>query len=226
MPRPTATASRRRPALPLELRRSLGVVAVLAALTVAVLAVLVAGQSAAGRIDAWAYSAAQAGLPSVRPGALLIDLVGERHVMPVVIVVLAGLCLLLRHPRLAALAVAGPVVSAAGTTLLKPLVGRTINGGYLAYPSGHTAVATALAVVLGLLAVGVLRPGRVAGLLIIMAVAATAGIVMAWSQVSLNAHYATDTVGGFCSALAIVSAGGWLLDRIAELTSHEWVDKA
>lgn len=215
----TDTASRKRPALPVELRPSFAVVAILAALMVVVLWVLFAGKSGPDRVDQWAESAAQAALPSARTIALLIDLVGEPHILPVVVVALAGVCLVLGRRRLAALAVAGPVLSAAATTMLKPVVGRTINGGHLAYPSGHTAVATALGVVIGLLAVTILLPRGFVGLLIVFTTASTAGAAMAWAQVVLDMHYATDALGGFCSALAIVPAGAWLVDRIAERAS-------
>lgn len=156
------------------------------------------------------------GLFAARSVAVLIDLVGEPHVLPVVLAVLGGLCLASGHPRLAALAVAGPLVSGAGTTILKPVVGRTINGDHLAFPSGHTAVATAIALVVALLVIGLLRPGWVGAMLLFLTAAAVAGTAMAWSQVLLDAHYATDALGGFFSALAVVPATAWTLDRIAD----------
>jgi membrane-associated phospholipid phosphatase len=125
-------------------------------------------------------------------------------------------CLLLRRPRTAVLAVAGPGAAVAATRLLKPVVGRTIHGDWLAYPSGHTALATAVAVVLALLIIDLLRPARPAATLLVLTAAGTAGAAMGWAQTVLSYHYATDTVGGFCTALAIVPAAAWSIDRLAD----------
>jgi membrane-associated phospholipid phosphatase len=35
-------------------------------------------------------------------------------------------------------------------------------------------------------------------------VTVVAGLAMAWAQVLLNAHYPTDTLGGFCVTLTVV----------------------
>lgn len=133
----------------------------------------------------------------------------------VVAAVVAG-CLLLRSPRTAVLVVTGAGVTVVTTTLLKHLVGRTINGGYLSYPSGHTAFLTALALALALLATGRLGLGRTAGTLLVLAAALVAGAVMGWAQVALGAHYPTDVLGGWCTALALVPATAWLVDRTAD----------
>ena len=92
---------------------------------------------------------------------------------------------------------------------MKPLAGRTINGGFLSFPSGHTATATAFALVATLVVVS-RKPAR-AWLLAVVPVLAAG--VMAWVQVLLNAHYPTDTLGGFCAALAVVPAVAWVVDR-------------
>jgi membrane-associated phospholipid phosphatase len=42
---------------------------------------------------------------------------------------------------------------------------------------------------------------------------------MAWAQVLLNAHYPTDTLGGFCAALAVVPLVAWTIDRVADRKS-------
>lgn len=211
-----SVTSEQPPALPSPLRRPIGAVAVLAALVVAVLAVLYSGDAAPGRVDQWIQSAVQDWLPPAVTVALLIDFVGEPLGAAVLLTLLAAACLVLGRRRLAVVAVAGLGSAGVVTTVLKPAVGRTINGDYLAYPSGHTAAATALALVLALLAVDLLRTGRLVSVLLVLASAGAAGAAMAWSQVALGAHYPTDTVGGFCSALAAVSATAWLVDRIAD----------
>ena len=41
------------------------------------------------------------------------------------------------------------------------------------------------------------------------------GVVMAWSQVALGAHYATDTIGGIATAMAVVATVALLVDPAA-----------
>lgn len=192
------------PALPAALRKPIGTVAVLAALVVAVLAVQYSGDIAAGWLDRSAQTAVESLLPQPGRGALLIDSIGA----PLVAVVLAGLlaaaCLVLGRRRLAVVAIAGLGLTGVATTALKPLIDRTIHGGYLAYPSGHTAAATVLALLVALLAVDLLRAGRLPSVLLVLAGAGSAGAMMAWSQIALGAHYPTDTIGGFCTAMAVV----------------------
>lgn len=207
------------PAVPAPLRRPIAALAIAAALVGAALGVVYSGASTAGTVDQWAFDA----LPRARTLASLIDFVGEPLGMAVSVTLLAALCLLLGRRRLALLAGAAPGLSAVVTTVLKPVVGRTIHGDFLAYPSGHTAVATALGLVLALLAVDLFQLGRHASLLLVVTGAATAGVAMAWSQVTLGAHYPTDTLGGFCAALAVVPATAWLVDRIADLG---WIGSA
>lgn len=203
------------PALPPALRRPIGIMAVLAALVGAVLAARYSGDIAASWLDRWAQTAVESLLPQPGPGALLIDLVGEPLVTAVVAGLLAAACLALGRRRLAVVAVAGPGLTGVATTVLKPVIGRTIHGSYLAYPSGHTAAVTVLALVVMLLAVDLLRAGRLPGVLLILAGAGAGGATMAWSQVALGAHYPTDTIGGFCTAMAVVPATALLVDWFA-----------
>jgi undecaprenyl-diphosphatase len=44
---------------------------------------------------------------------------------------------------------------------------------------------------------------------------------MGWAQVTLGAHYPTDALGGWCTALAVVPATAWLVDR----TADRWSDR-
>lgn len=202
----------RPPALAPPLRRPMGVVAVLSGLVVAVLAIRYAGEAAASPLDLRAQLAVATLLPEAGTGALLIDFVGDPRATAVLAALLAVACLALGR-RL--VAVVGPTLTGVATTVLKPVIGRTINGGFLSYPSGHTAAATALALVVTLLAVDLLRAVRLSGVLLILAGAGTAGALMAWSQVALNAHYPTDAIGGFCAAMALVPGTALLVDRLA-----------
>ncbi|MFF0063886.1 phosphatase PAP2 family protein [Streptomyces sp. NPDC005279] len=204
--------------LPPSPRAWLGLIAALAALMVVVLGVLYAGHSEPGRVDRWII---QPTADSVRPPwrhvALAMDFLGEPAGSAMLVVTAVAGCLLLRRPRAAVLIVAGVVMTVATTTLLKSLVGRTIHGDdNLSYPSGHTAFFTALALVVALLATGRLGLGRTAGTSVVLAAALVAGAAMGWAQVALGAHYPTDVLGGWCTALAVIPATAWLVDRLAD----------
>ncbi|MGW1004276.1 phosphatase PAP2 family protein [Streptomyces sp. NPDC002520] len=204
-------------ALPPSLRVWLGPIAALAVLVVVALGVLYAGHSEPGRVDRWIIRpTADSVRPPWRHAALAMDFLGEPTGAATLVAAIVTACLLLRRPRTAVLVVAGAGVTVGTTTLLKSLVGRTIHGGHLSYPSGHTAFATALALVVALLATGRLGLGRTAGTSLVLAAALVAGAAMGWAQVALGAHYPTDVLGGWCTALAVVPATAWLVDRIAD----------
>ncbi|MEV0222451.1 phosphatase PAP2 family protein [Streptomyces sp. NPDC050704] len=204
--------------LPPSLRGWLGLIAALAALVVVVLGVLYAGHGESGRVDRWFI---QPTADSVRPPwrnvALATDFLAEPAGAVMLVVATVTGCLLLRRPRAAVFIVAGAGLTVAATMLLKPLVGRTIHGdGNLSYPSGHTAFVTALALMVALVATGRLGLGRTAGTLLVLAAALVAGAAMGWAQVALGAHYPTDVLGGWCTALAVTPATAWLVDRLAD----------
>ncbi|MFF3276709.1 phosphatase PAP2 family protein [Streptomyces chrestomyceticus] len=203
--------------LPPVLRAWLGAVAALATLTVVVLGVLYAGHSRPGTVDGWIFPpTADSVRPPWRGVALATDFLGEPGGAVVLMVAVVAGCLVLRCPRAAVSAVAGAGVAVGVATLLKFLVGRTIHGDNLSYPSGHTAFVTALALVMALLAAGRLGLGRSAGMLLVLAAAVVAGAAMGWAQVALGAHYPTDVLGGWCTALALTPATAWLVDRTAD----------
>lgn len=43
-----------------------------------------------------------------------------------------------------------------------------------------------------------------------------AGAAMGWAQVALGAHYPTDALGGWCTALAVTPAAARLVDRLVD----------
>jgi undecaprenyl-diphosphatase len=141
--------------------------------------------------------------------ALVIDWTGEPVGAGVVLLTLVIVFLRKGNRRAALLAVLGPGAAVVVTSGLKPLVGRTINDGFLSYPSGHTATATAFALVAVFFVIG-----RREGGYWLLSIPLLAAAVMAWAQVLLNAHYPTDTFGGFCAALAVVPAVAWAIDRL------------
>ncbi|MFD9358049.1 phosphatase PAP2 family protein [Streptomyces sp. NPDC060031] len=202
--------------LPPSLRAGLGLIAALAALMVGVLGILYAGHSRPGMVDVWIQSAVDGVRPPWRHVALAMDFMGEPAGAATLVVATVSGCLLLRRPRAAVLVVVGVGMAVGAATLLKHLVGRTIHGGYLSYPSGHTAFLTAFALVVALLATGRLGLVRTAGTLLVLAAALVAGAAMGWAQVALGAHYPTDVLGGWCTALAVIPATAWLVDRTAD----------
>ncbi|GGS24136.1 membrane protein [Streptomyces humidus] len=212
------------PALPLASRGWLGAVAGLAALVVVVLGVLYAGDGEPGRVDRWLVPpAADSVRPPWRHVALALDFLGEPLGSVLLVAAVVTGALSLRHPRAAVLTVAGAGAAVGVATLLKHLVERTIHGdGNLSYPSGHTAFATALALAVALPATGRLGLGRTAGASLVLGAALVAGAAMGWAQVALGAHYPTDVLGGWCTALAAVPATAWLVDRAADGTAARW----
>jgi membrane-associated phospholipid phosphatase len=197
------------------LRTPLLLAALVCGVVLVVLGITVADTATPGPWDAWARTTLLF-LPDGRDAALLIDGAGE----PIGAVVLCGLlavaCLAVRRGRLAVLAVVSQGVVGAVSILLKPVFGRTIHDGFLSYPSGHAAGATALAIVAALLVVTLLRVGRVVALVFVLVAVTTLGATAGAAQIWLYSHYATDTVGGSCLAVALVIPMAWLIDQVAE----------
>ncbi|GHE97584.1 membrane protein [Amycolatopsis deserti] len=203
--------------MPATVRRPLLVLAIPAAITVVVLAVHFAGTHAAGALDRWILDASGGAIPfpsQQRVTAKGLDFAGEPAGAALLVTALIALCLVLGHRRAAVLAVLGPGLSVAVTTLLKPVVGRTINGPHLSYPSGHTAVVTAMVLVFAFVLVDRLRLRTPAATAVVLYAAVTTGAAEAWAQYGMVVHYPTDTLGGFCVALAVVPTTAWLVDRV------------
>ncbi|WP_243639085.1 phosphatase PAP2 family protein [Streptacidiphilus pinicola] len=204
------------PALPASLRAPLGLAAALGALVVVLLGVVSASHSEPGRVDTWVQPASTELSSPWRTIALALDFLGQPVGAVLLVGVLAVGCLPLRGPRAAALVVVGAGLTVVTTTLLKHLVGRTIHGDNLSYPSGHTALLTALALAVALPVTGRARLGRTAGTLLVLTAALVAGAAAGWAQVSLGAHYPTDALAGWCTALTVLPATAWLIDRTVD----------
>ncbi|MBW1595652.1 phosphatase PAP2 family protein [Streptomyces sp. JJ38] len=205
-----------RPVMPPAVRGVWGMIAAVAALVTGVLGVLYAGSGEPGGVDGRIGRAAYGVEAPWRHVALATDFLGEPVGAGLLVVAAVAGCLLLRSARAAVLAVLGPGLAVGATKLLKPVVGRTIHDGHLAYPSGHTAFLTALALVVALLVAGRRRRGPAAGTALVLGAALAAGAAMGWAQVALGAHYPSDALGGWCVALAVAPAGAWLVDRAAD----------
>jgi undecaprenyl-diphosphatase len=58
----------------------------------------------------------------------------------------------------------------------------------------------------------------------VLAAALVAGAAMGWAEVALGAHYPTDALGGWCTALAVTPATAWLVDRTADQRADRMAD--
>jgi hypothetical protein len=193
-------------------RRPVVAVVALAAGTVALLAVRYWGVAGPGSVESvWATYLRQA-LAHHREILLAVVPIGHPSSVLAGAVLLSGAGLALRRPRLAAVALVAPLLTGAVTDVLQSLIGRTLNGGF-AMPSGHTAGATSIAIVVALVGVGLAgrcrRPVAIFGGIAVLLVAATMAVALVVNQL----HYVTDTVAGFCTAVALVLGVALVVDR-------------
>jgi membrane-associated phospholipid phosphatase len=191
----------RRAALIVERGRALLVVLIALLITVA-LGFRYAGDAQPAWLDQAALSLTREWLPMPRGLARAIIGVYDPVPLTILIAVLAAVCLAVGRRRLAFLMVAGPVLTGAAITVVKPLIDRTKNGD-LSYPSGHMGAAVAIAVVVALLLVSLLGERRWVTVLAV-AVPILWGAVVGLAMTVTNYHYWTDAVGGFCAAVAVV----------------------
>lgn len=202
------------PLIPRQARPSATVVVLVAVAGFAALAARYAGGSDARWLDDRAEMLVQDITPRSRIIVALIEL-GSPLVVVTVAVLTAAVCLSLRRPKLAVLAVLGPGLTGVATTLAKPVVGRTLDG-YYAYPSGHTGGATAMALVAAVVLVAVLRPQPPHALVLILGTGLLVGATWTVLVVAVDYHYATDAVGGTLVAVAAVLGSALLIDAVAE----------
>lgn len=202
--------------VPCGLVRAVTVIAVACALVVAVLGVWFSDQRTGTALDQNVYWAVYKQFVGER-GLLRAMLTPTEPVLLVVVILLVVMLAIARNrPRLAVLAVTGPLVSVALTSgVLKPLFGRTINNG-LAFPSGHTAGMVSVLTVLVLAVVaGVRPPWRTSLTSLVIVGALVVTVVGATALVGMKFHYVTDTIGGACMAVATVVAVALAIDWVA-----------
>jgi membrane-associated phospholipid phosphatase len=140
--------------------------------------------------------------------------IGAPQAVVVLALVAAAVAFWRGRRRLAALAVLGPGLTGTATTLLKPAIDRTIVGGDLAFPSGHTAGAAALGLLVAIALIGVLAPSPL-GATALLAASVVPAAIVGTGMVLLGAHYATDVLGGYATAVATVLTTALLLDGLA-----------
>lgn len=122
-------------------------------------------------------------------------------------VALVALLLALRRPWAALYSVVAAAGTAVVVQLIKQLVGRPrpeeiiVTSDYGSFPSGHSANAAALAVVLGI----------VFARAWVWALGAVYTVAMMLSRTYLGAHWISDTVGGLLIGAGIAVIAWWLL---------------
>ncbi|HEY0869715.1 MAG TPA: phosphatase PAP2 family protein [Acidothermaceae bacterium] len=141
------------------------------------------------------------------------------------VAICAVLCVvffLMARRRLAVLVVIGPALSGVLVdVVLKPLFDRRLAGA-LSYPSGHTAAASSIALVVVVAMLGGSRmswPAAVRWVVAACALAA-AGLVAA-ALIAEGYHYTTDTFGGFLVAVTCVLGAALSIDALASRPHDE-----
>jgi membrane-associated phospholipid phosphatase len=208
------------PALDPSLRRITLALAALSVIVVAVLGARYANEDAMSHLDRRLDNALDH-IPAGRGGlAMVVISFGGPATIAFLTAVLTVVCVAAGRRRLALVAIVGTLLTGAATTLIKPIVGRTFVNGGLAFPSGHTGGTTAVALVTMLLLVSLLRLRPPWNAVAVIGGTLAAGVTMAVSLTVGFFHYATDTIGGFCTAVAVVTAVAWLVDLFAERAVH------
>src|SRR5690242_6825110 len=145
----SARSERTTPLLPRAVRWPAALVALCCTAVLVALAVRYHGDRTAGRVDSWVFGQIPGLLRA--HGRSLSALAGALpSVMVLVAGVLAVVCAVRRRWGFAVLTLLAPAVTIALTETGKQVVDRRI-GSYLAMPSGHTAGATSVFLVLGLI---------------------------------------------------------------------------
>ena len=212
--RPYGTARRPyRPLLPGAARPLAGLLLTLGTTLVVVLGALVAHQTEADQLDrvldapviTWFADRPELALRLATPGSALPA--------AVLSAALVGACLLtgrLNGALLAATTI--PVSVGLVEVLLKPLVHRTYLG-VLAYPSGHTTAAFALAAVVTILLLRPASPPKARRARAVVSFAGClVGSLVAVAVIGLRWHYLTDTVAGAAVGIATVCGLALALD--------------
>jgi membrane-associated phospholipid phosphatase len=135
----------------------------------------------------------------------------------------AGLAWLrLRRRDLLVLALLAPPATLAAKVALKHLVARRLPGtDILMYPSGHLAIATAVAVTVVL----VVRAGTTSARLelTVTTLAVLFVLVAAWARLAETAHALSDVVGGIATGIAValgtaLAVSAWSARRRSMMT--------
>lgn len=197
--------------LPAPIRRPAAALAAVCAAAFLVLAVIYHGSRTAGRVDGRLFAL----LPEASMTGRLDRVAETAPWVAFAVVVLTTTALLLAGRRRAAVfAAAGPGLAMLLAEGAKRVIDRT-DDGFLAMPSGHTAGITSVAVTLAVLLLQRYRAHVVPAAALGWLGATLVGAAIALVMVILRAHYPTDTVGGYCLAVATVLGVAFAIDRVA-----------
>ena len=203
--------------LPPALRRPAALVVTGCTVVTASLALAFAGQARPDAMDRFVDAHVRSGLGQYDGQLHLLAELGDLVPVTVLTAALILACLAVRRRRGAALAcLAVPGAVALTEFVLKPLVGRTIHGAYLCFPSGHATASFALATTCAVLLARPARrrlPGAVRLLLVLGAAVVAAAVATA--MVALGHHYFTDAVAGTAVGLGMVLLTALLIDWAA-----------
>ena len=201
-----------RPLLTQRVRCAAVIVVVLAITVVVVLGLRYADQDMPGRLDRGVDALIRNHLRADQSLTRALVSLGTLPHAALLVAAVAGAAAAARRWSGVLLTVVGTVTATTITDLiLKPLVGR-LRFGHLSFPSGHTTVVAALAVASAILIGGARWPRGIAVRLLAGLLPLTLALGVAVSLVAQRIHYTTDTLAGYCVALATVLTVALLLD--------------
>lgn len=209
------------PAL-LQGRRLVAAAIGLAALGVAVLGVHYADDISPGRIDSAIDGRVRHHLQGHLRFLHHLAALGGPLSVSIGCAVLAAVLFSTGRRRAALLAIVGPAVAAGlAEFVLKPLINRRLHD-FLAFPSGHTTGAVSVAVVIVVVLLGPSRPAWPPVVRYLLAAAALlVAVGVATALIGSGYHYSTDTLGGFCVAVAAVLTVAWTIDALSVRSEHD-----
>ncbi len=208
----TTNPSAYRPLLPQRVRRPAMVVIALAIIVIAVFGMHYADQAMPGHLDRSLDALIRTALHRNQPITRALVSLGNPVQAVILVTAVAGAAAAARRWSGVLLTIVGTITAVAITDLiLKPLIGR-LSYGHLSFPSGHTTVVAAVAFATAILLGGARWPRSVTLRLVAGVAAVAVAVGVAISLVALRVHYATDTVAGYCVALATVLAVALFLD--------------
>ncbi|MGH3829574.1 MAG: phosphatase PAP2 family protein [Pseudonocardiaceae bacterium] len=203
-----------RPLLARRVRWLALAVMVLAISAVGVLSLRYADQDMPGHLDRGLDALIRNRLSSAQPLTLALVSLGNPAQAAILVAAVAGAAAAARRWSGVLLVIVGTVISVTITELiLKPLVGR-LRYGHLTFPSGHTTAVAAIALATAILIGGARWPRGVTSRLAAGLAPVAVAVGVALSLVAQHIHYTTDTVAGYCVALATVLAVALCLDYL------------
>lgn len=208
-----------RPLLPPGSRRPAILLLAGCVVVTACLALAFGHQARADRLDAVVDARIHAALASYQGPLHLLTRLGGLLSVTELTAALVLACLLARRWRGAVLvALAVPVAMTVTEYVLKPVVGRTIEG-YPSFPSGHATAMFALAAAGTVLLANPPRPRLPRAVrLLLVAGAVLIAVAVPVAMVALGFHYFTDIVAGTAVGIGTVLLIALLIDLARPVT--------